>query len=110
MNKSLFFLLLFSFSTSAFALFPIENDWTKHHLQDVYKRQFFALHDHNEQEKAHVLVEKLKQGTNIALISDAGTPLISDPGFHLVRQCREAGIKVVLNGNTGSYHIHMIGL
>ena len=58
------------------------------------KKPFFALHDHNEQEKAHVLVEKLKQGTNIALISDAGTPLISDPGFHLVRQCREAGIKV----------------
>ncbi|MDU5698305.1 MAG: 16S rRNA (cytidine(1402)-2'-O)-methyltransferase [Haemophilus parainfluenzae] len=59
------------------------------------KKPFFALHDHNEQEKAHVLVEKLKQGTNIALISDAGTPLISDPGFHLVRQCREADIKVV---------------
>ena len=38
------------------------------------KSLFFALHDHNEQEKAHLLVEKLKQGTNIALISDAGTP------------------------------------
>ncbi|HHF6108679.1 TPA: 16S rRNA (cytidine(1402)-2'-O)-methyltransferase [Haemophilus influenzae] len=59
------------------------------------KKPFFALHDHNEQEKAHILVEKLKQGSNIALISDAGTPLISDPGFHLVRQCREAGIRVV---------------
>lgn len=59
------------------------------------KKPFFALHDHNEQEKASVLVEKLKQGVNIALISDAGTPLISDPGFHLVRQCREAGIRVV---------------
>ncbi|HHE9060682.1 TPA: 16S rRNA (cytidine(1402)-2'-O)-methyltransferase [Haemophilus influenzae] len=59
------------------------------------KKPFFALHDHNEQEKAHILVEKLKQGSNIALISDAGTPLISDPGFHLVRQCREAGIQVV---------------
>ena len=59
------------------------------------KKPFFALHDHNEQEKAHVLVEKLKQGSNIALISDAGTPLISDPGFHLVRRCREAGIRVV---------------
>lgn len=59
------------------------------------KKPFFALHDHNEQEKAYLLVEKLKQGTNIALISDAGTPLISDPGFHLVRQCREACIKVV---------------
>ena len=57
------------------------------------KKPFFALHDHNEQE--HILVEKLKQGSHIALISDAGTPLISDPGFHLVRQCREAGIRVV---------------
>ena len=59
------------------------------------KKPFFALHDHNQQEKAHILVDKLKQGSNIALISDAGTPLISDPGFHLVRQCREAGIRVV---------------
>ena len=59
------------------------------------KKPFFALHDHNEQEKAHILVEKLKQGSHIALISDAGTPLISDPGFHLVRQCREANIRVV---------------
>lgn len=59
------------------------------------QKPFFALHDHNEQEKAHILVEKLKQGSHIALISDAGTPLISDPGFHLVRQCREAGIRVV---------------
>lgn len=57
--------------------------------------RFFALHDHNEQQKAEVLVEKLSQGHSIALISDAGTPLISDPGFHLVRRCREAGVKVV---------------
>lgn len=59
------------------------------------KKPFFALHDHNEQQKAAVLVEKLKQGLNIALISDAGTPLISDPGFHVVRHCRQSGIKVV---------------
>ncbi|WP_101774992.1 16S rRNA (cytidine(1402)-2'-O)-methyltransferase [Pasteurella oralis] len=59
------------------------------------KKPFFALHDHNEQQKAHLLVEKLQQGCHIALVSDAGTPLISDPGFHLVRQCRQAGIKVV---------------
>ncbi len=58
------------------------------------KSLFFALHDHNEQQRARVLVEKLQQGLNIALISDAGTPLISDPGFHLVRDCRNAGIKV----------------
>lgn len=59
------------------------------------KKPFFALHDHNEQQKAALLVEKLRQGLNIALISDAGTPLISDPGYHLVRHCRSAGIKVV---------------
>ncbi|WP_018652575.1 16S rRNA (cytidine(1402)-2'-O)-methyltransferase [Actinobacillus capsulatus] len=59
------------------------------------KKPFFALHDHNEQQKAAVLVEKLQQGLNIALISDAGTPLISDPGFHLVRHCRQAEVKVV---------------
>lgn len=55
----------------------------------------FALHDHNEQQKAQVLVEKLKAGNSIALVSDAGTPLISDPGYHLVTQCRQAGVKVV---------------
>lgn len=59
------------------------------------KKPFFALHDHNEQQKAVVLVEKLTKGENIALISDAGTPLISDPGFHLVRHCRQAGIRIV---------------
>ncbi|MCW9697896.1 MULTISPECIES: 16S rRNA (cytidine(1402)-2'-O)-methyltransferase [unclassified Avibacterium] len=59
------------------------------------KKPFFALHDHNEQQKADILCEKLLQGTSIALISDAGTPLISDPGFHLVRKCRQAGIKIV---------------
>lgn len=40
-------------------------------------------------------MEKLAKGENIALISDAGTPLISDPGFHLVRHCHQAGVKVV---------------
>ncbi|NNN44468.1 MULTISPECIES: 16S rRNA (cytidine(1402)-2'-O)-methyltransferase [unclassified Vibrio] len=55
----------------------------------------FALHDHNEQQKAQVLVDKLLSGFSIALVSDAGTPLISDPGYHLVTQCRQAGVKVV---------------
>jgi 16S rRNA (cytidine1402-2'-O)-methyltransferase len=55
----------------------------------------FALHDHNEQQKAAYLIERLQKGESIALVSDAGTPLISDPGYHLVTQCREAGVKVV---------------
>jgi 16S rRNA (cytidine1402-2'-O)-methyltransferase len=54
-----------------------------------------ALHEHNEREFANKLVVRLKHGEAIALISDAGTPLISDPGYHLVNAAREAGIKVV---------------
>lgn len=57
--------------------------------------RMFALHDHNEQQKADLLVQKLLQGQSIALVSDAGTPLINDPGYHLVRRCREEGIRVV---------------
>lgn len=57
--------------------------------------RFFALHDHNEQQKADLLIDKLRAGQSIALVSDAGTPLINDPGYHLVRRCREAGIRVV---------------
>lgn len=59
------------------------------------KTKTFALHDHNEQQKAEYLVSKLKSGMNIALVSDAGTPLISDPGYHLVNTCRAHGIRVV---------------
>ena len=53
-----------------------------------------ALHEHNEREQAARLVESLLQGSDIALISDAGTPLVSDPGYRLVRAAREAGIAV----------------
>ncbi len=54
-----------------------------------------ALHEHNEREQAPKLLEQLRAGKSIALISDAGTPLISDPGYHLVRVARAAGIDVV---------------
>ncbi len=54
-----------------------------------------ALHEHNEREQLPKLLEQLRQGKSIALISDAGTPLVSDPGFHLVRAAHEAGIAVV---------------
>jgi 16S rRNA (cytidine1402-2'-O)-methyltransferase len=53
-----------------------------------------ALHEHNEDKRAAFLVNKLASGDNIALISDAGTPLISDPGYTLVNHCREADIEV----------------
>ncbi|QGX90593.1 16S rRNA (cytidine(1402)-2'-O)-methyltransferase [Tatumella sp. TA1] len=57
--------------------------------------RLFSLHDHNEQQKADLLISKLQQGESIALVSDAGTPLINDPGYHLVTRCRQAGLKVV---------------
>jgi 16S rRNA (cytidine1402-2'-O)-methyltransferase len=54
-----------------------------------------AFHEHNEREKAAELVASLNSGKSIALISDAGTPLVSDPGYRLVRAAHLAGIRVV---------------
>ena len=53
-----------------------------------------SYHEFNKIEKAKYLVEQLKQGVNIALVTDAGTPGISDPGEELVKQCYEAGVEV----------------
>lgn len=57
--------------------------------------KMLALHDHNEKQRAATLLQKLQAGEDVALISDAGTPLISDPGYSLVRLCRDAGVRVV---------------
>src|SRR5690349_18805773 len=57
--------------------------------------QAISLHEHNERERSAKLLEQLQQGKSIALISDAGTPLISDPGYFLVREARNLGVKVV---------------
>ncbi|WP_277960859.1 16S rRNA (cytidine(1402)-2'-O)-methyltransferase [Pseudomonas sp. RIT-To-2] len=54
-----------------------------------------ACHEHNERDEGGRFLDKLRAGESVALISDAGTPLISDPGYHLVRQVRAAGIQVV---------------
>lgn len=58
------------------------------------ERPLLALHEHNEDEIAQRLVQRLLAGESLALVSDAGTPLVSDPGFRLVRAARAAGIPV----------------
>lgn len=54
-----------------------------------------SLHEHNEQHRSIELLQRLQQGMDIALISDAGTPLISDPGYNLVRELTQQGIRVI---------------
>lgn len=58
------------------------------------KTPMTSYHEFNKYDKAKFLVEKMLEGTNLALITDAGTPAISDPGEELVKQCHEAGIEV----------------
>lgn len=53
-----------------------------------------ALHEHNERAQAARLVQRLRQGDSVAFITDAGTPLVSDPGFHLVRLAQDEGLRV----------------
>ena len=54
-----------------------------------------SYHEFNEEKKGQELVDKLRGSTNIALVSDAGTPAIADPGYRLVRLCRQEGIPIV---------------
>jgi 16S rRNA (cytidine1402-2'-O)-methyltransferase len=58
-------------------------------------RPLVSLHEHNETERIGELLEKLRAGARIALVSDAGTPLLSDPGFELVRRVAQEGMPVV---------------
>lgn len=57
-------------------------------------RPLLALHDHNEADRVQQVLAQLQSGKSLALVSDAGTPLISDPGYHLVRALRAAGVTI----------------
>lgn len=58
------------------------------------ERPLLALHEHNEEAVAERIVERIANGDSLALVSDAGTPLVSDPGFRVVRAARAAGLRV----------------
>lgn len=58
------------------------------------KSSLVSVHDHNEIARAELIIDYLSQGKRVALVSDAGTPLISDPGYGLVKRVREAGFNV----------------
>lgn len=60
-----------------------------------FQTPMISFHEHNEESKLTEVISKLKRGMNIAQITDAGTPTISDPGFKLIRECTREGIKVV---------------
>lgn len=62
---------------------------------EIPHRSLSAYHDHNETEAAEKLVEQLVAGKSVAVVSDAGTPAISDPGFRLVRACRRRNLPVI---------------
>lgn len=59
------------------------------------KKEMLSLHDHNERQRVGQVVDIVRQGQSVALVSDAGTPLISDPGYVLVSEARAQGVKVV---------------
>lgn len=59
------------------------------------KKPLISYHRHNEETRQESLIEKLKEGKNIALVSDAGTPVISDPGEIIVKEALKENIKVV---------------
>ena len=63
-------------------------------LLGIHVKKTIAYHDFNEEKAVPKMIEQLKSGVEMALVSDAGMPLISDPGYKLVRACREQGIEV----------------
>ena len=58
-------------------------------------KKLTSYHDHNKEDKAPVLVQYLMEGQSVALVTDAGTPSISDPGYFLINRCIQAGISIV---------------
>ncbi len=80
--------------------FVLAEDTKRAHLNldrcQVKTKEIFSLNEHNELEKMPLILRKLKENHSIALISDAGMPIISDPGYLLVQECHKEGYKVTV--------------
>ena len=63
-------------------------------LQIPLTKKFICYQNYNEQDKAQMIADLVKNGNDVALVSDAGSPLISDPGYKLINLCRKQGVKV----------------
>jgi len=59
------------------------------------KGRLISCHEHNERKKIPALLDKLNSGLSVALVSNAGTPLLSDPGYHLIKEAAASGIKII---------------
>jgi len=79
------------------SLIACEDTRITHKLMQHYqiKTPMTSYNDHNAPKKRPKLLERMRKGETIALVSDAGTPLISDPGFKLVQKCMEEGIRII---------------
>lgn len=64
------------------------------HQLDIAPQSFLSLHEHNEERRVRTVLDHLRRGRELALVSSAGTPLVSDPGYRIVRECRQNGFRV----------------
>lgn len=61
---------------------------------DIHDKKLIAYHDNNEKASAKGIVDMIKSGTTVAVVSDAGMPVVNDPGYEVIRQCIESGIHI----------------
>jgi 16S rRNA (cytidine1402-2'-O)-methyltransferase len=74
----------------------------------IRARELVSYHEHNERSRSAELVERMRAGATVALVSDAGMPVVSDPGFVLVRECLTAGVRVEVLPGASSVPVALV--
>lgn len=74
----------------------------------IRARELVAYHEHNERQRTAQLVQRIQEGATVALVSDAGMPIVSDPGFLLVRECLAAGVQVEVLPGASSVPVALV--